>query len=155
MKTTKISKATKAVDWRAEFKAAIERAAAKCGSDISNLKWEDCSTDRTWGDRCGLVFFGAADDVNERAAKYFEKWAHKHLRAMGVVGSYNAQASISYAGEMYYSKCENGAGGWYPEGTDKVDLAAKTITTNYGSVSHAIEMRLGFATSYVYFPCAE
>lgn len=146
---------TNAADWTSTFTAALARAAKQCGCDITSLRFERCTTDATWGDRCGLVFYGASDAVNERAARFFEKWAAENLRKLGVVGvNYGAQASISYEGEFYFCRYENGAQGWHRD-RDTVDFEKMTVTTSYGYVSHPIELRRGFATSYVYYPGAE
>lgn len=144
-----------ASNWESLFTAALATAAKQCGCDITGLRFERCTTDQTWGDRCGLVFFGASDAVNERAARFFEKWAQLNLRRLGVVGvNYGAQASISYEGEFYFACYDNGAQGWHRD-RDIVDFEKMTVTTSYGYVSHPVELRRGFATSYVYYPGAD
>jgi len=75
---------------------ALKNAAAKAGFDARNVKVEACTTDNTWGDRCGYVFFGGSDEVNERAAHWFLAWYSK----CAPQSSYNAQRSISYFGEL-------------------------------------------------------
>ena len=147
---------TTTTTWEDTFKTALTSAATKAGIDTADLKWERCTTDSTWGDRCGLVFFGASPEVCERAARYFEAWARKHLRAMKVVGGYGSQESIGYVGEMYFVRYENGANGWYVNRPSmaKVDFEAGTVTTDYGHVTRPVEMRRGIAVSYIYYPCA-
>lgn len=86
---------------------AIEAAAAKIGCDVSGLRMEPCVLDRTWGDKCGLLFSGPCA---ERAAAFFARWIPTHFRS-----TYQAQASFGQ-----------------PQ-------------------AHG----LGFAVSYVYYPCAE
>jgi hypothetical protein len=144
-----------AKNWELAFRSALTHAAKEAGFDVSSVKWERCTTDNTWGDRCGLVFFGASDEINERCAKYFLNWASKNLRKAGVVGGYDTQESISFAGAMFFTRYDNGANGWHKPIFNKYDIDAMTVTTDYGSVSHPIEMKKGFATSYVYYPCAD
>ena len=68
--------------------------------------------------------------------------------------NYGAQASISYEGEFYFACYDNGAQGWHRD-RDIVDFEKMTVTTSYGYVSHPVELRRGFATSYVYYPGAD
>lgn len=156
-RTTKKPAPPTFAQWSAMLRADIERKAAACGCDVSGLTIEIMTTDNTWGDRTGLVFSGASDEVCERAARFFEAWAGKHLRRMGVVGGYNAQESIGYVGKAYFSRYANGAKGWYIDGSggNTVDPVAMTVTTYYGRVSHPVEVRTGFATSFIYYPCAD
>ena len=144
-----------AKNWESAFKSALIRAARVAGFDVATVEWTYCTTDNTWGDRCGLVFFGASDEINERCAKYFEQWASANLRKAGVVGGYNAQESISFAGAMVFTRYDNGVNGWHVPRFCKYDFDALTVTTDYGFVSQAIEMKKGFATSYVYYPGAD
>lgn len=147
---------TSKTDWRTLFSNALHAAAMKAGSDLTGLQWESCDTDRTWGDRCGLVFFGASPEVNERAARFFETWASRNLRKLGVVGGYNAQESVGFVGELVFTRYANGASGWHRyTGRETLDFEALTVTTDYGYTSHPVEMRRGVATSYVYYPCAD
>lgn len=130
---------------------AMRAAAAKGGLDLTGLQVERCSTDRTWGDRDGLVFFGAAPEVNERAAKFFEVWAHKNLRRLGAVGGYETQESIHFEGAFYFVAFDNGARGWH-RGEDKSGLKVGDKPYSYLTKTEA---RAGFATSFVYYPCAD
>ena len=163
MNTATVKKSTKqaktfpinAKNWESAFKSALIRAAQTAGFDLTPVEWTYCTTDNTWGDRCGLVFFGGSDEINERCAKYFKNWASANLRAAGVVGGYNAQESISFAGEMIFTKYDNGVEGWHVPCRNKYDFEALTVTTDYGFVSQAVEMKRGFATSYVYYPGAD
>lgn len=160
MNTTETKTMTKTAKWEVLFRAALESAMQKAGVSSEGLRFERCDTDRTWGDRCGLVFFGAAPDVCERAAKFFEAWAHKNLRKLGVVGGYTSQESINFEGAFYFSAYDNGAKGWHRVRKDTVMPVA-------GVVQHiavagltpfdlaCTEVRQGFATSYVYYPCAD
>lgn len=145
-----------AKNWEAAFKSALTRAAKAAGVDVSSVNWECCTTDNTWGDQCGLVFFGADnDETNERCARWFEKWAHQNLRKAGVVGEYDSQESISFVGEMFFTRYANGTDGWHRPLFNKYDLNAMTVTSDFGRVIHPLEMRKGYATSYVYYPCAD
>ncbi len=159
--------------WWSIFRKALHAAAAKCGSDVSGLTFGVCDTDRTWGDRCGLVFWGASPEVNEKAARYFERWASKHLRAMGVVGGYDRQESISYFGPLRFIAYDNKASGWYRTSDRGVsdtkvgdggeamigwhkasDPNAKPGEREW-TAARCVGVRDGFATSYIYYPCAE
>lgn len=140
--------------WRRKFKAALEGAAAKAGISLEGLEFDACTTDQTWGDRCGLVFYGAAPEVNERAAKFFEAWARKNLRKLGAVGGYETQESIGFAGEMYFTAYSNGAHGWYKMRKDtKLPAEGEKPYANLDLT--CTKVRQGFATSYVYYPCAD
>lgn len=142
-------------NWEEAFKSALVRAAREANIDISSVSWERCTTDSTWGDRCGFVFFGASDEINERCAKYFEIWASKNLRNAGVVGGYESQESISFFGQMVFTRYNNGVNGWHAPRFKTYNFDAMTVTTDYGYVSRPIEMKKGYATSYVYYPCAD
>jgi hypothetical protein len=143
------------VDWRALFTKALETAAKKAGFEAP--KFEDCTTNNTWGDRVGLVFYGSTPEVNERAAKFFEAWASKYLRKLGAVGGYDAQGSIGYSGAFHYVRYDNKAAGWYrgAKNTDKPGEVKATKEVN-GYDLKCVETRDdGHATSYVYYPCAD
>lgn len=148
---------SKTTDWTDTFRKALEQAAAKAG--FKAPRFEDCTTDATWGDRCGLVFWGEAPEVCERAARYFESWARKHLRAMNVIGGYNQQESIGVEGQFYFARYANGAKGWYRIRKDtKIPVEGTGQTYNVGGEPYTNtveEVRLGYATSYVYYPCAD
>jgi hypothetical protein len=132
---------------KARFQASLERAARKAGIDLTGLKFEQCTTDRTWGDRVGQVFYGASPEVNERAARFFLEWIQKQPH----VGNYEAQRSRSYQGAMYYRKFSNGAGGW-----DKSPLKPYAeYTLPSGFVMSVVEERTGVAVNTTYFPCAD
>jgi hypothetical protein len=133
-------------DWRKGFQAAMIAAANKAGVDASTVQFEGCTTDRTWGDRCGLVFYGADAAILERCAKYFETWASKHLSR----GEYSAQSSIHYEGKFHYNKFTNGAAGWY-RGEAKPYVAS--MIGDF--LLDLVEVKEGYATSYVYYPCAD
>jgi hypothetical protein len=146
-------------DWRKIFEANLKAAMAKAGVGFEGLKWDGCTTDQTWGDRCGLVFYGGTPEVNERAARYFERWANKHLRKLGGVGGYESQESISYFGPMTYVRFSNKAEGWH-KGTNEQRGYKVGHVEVYGKGESTFEIRTeevreGFATSYVYYPCAD
>lgn len=129
--------------WSDKFRAALAVAASKAGVSLEGLQIEGCTIDNTWGDKVGLAFFGAAPEVNARAARFFEAWARKHLRAMGVVGGYGCQESINYVGPMFRATYPNGAGGWYRESyRERMGGEGATVVD-------------GVAVSYVYYPCAD
>lgn len=130
--------------WEAKFAGALAAAAAKAGVSLEGLEWERCDTDRTWGDRVGLVFFGC--EGAERAAKFFEKWAGKNLRKMKVVGGYEQQESIGFEGPFRYLEFANGARGWYRGTVEGYEAPGRT---------ELVKTKQGFATSFVYYPCAD
>jgi hypothetical protein len=133
-----------ATGWQAKFAGALYAAATKAGvGGLEDLEWEGVTTDATWGDRCGLVFFGATPEVNERAAMFFVAWAGKNLRKLGIVGGYQTQESISFAGEFTFTRFANGAKGWH------------RTRGEYTGSTELLETFKGFATSYVYYPCAD
>lgn len=131
-----------------KFESALRGAAAKAGIDLSGLKFERCVTDRTWGDRCGVVFFGASAEVNKRAAEFVYTWMAKRPR----VSSYDAQSSLSFQGLMSFQRFTNGAGGWSP-GALPADPAPYAIST--GFVMARTEGFEGFAVNTTYYPCAD
>jgi hypothetical protein len=143
-------------NWRKHLMATIRAKAALCGADVTGLQMDTVTTDATWGDRIGLVFHGASDEVCERAARFFEAWASKNLRALGVVGGYQAQSSIGYVGAMIFTRYQNGAKNWSRDDRCGVtyDVEAGTVT-QYGVTDRPVEMKRGWATSYVYYPCAD
>jgi len=142
--------------WESKFAAVLGASAKKAGMSLDGLKWERCTTDATWGDRCGLVFFGASPEINKRAAKFFEAWAALNLRKAGIVGDYNAQESIRFEGLFHYLAYNNGARGWY-RGADLESLKVGDVkyTLSNGFDLALTEKRDGFATSYVYYPCGD
>ncbi len=126
---------------------AMKASAARAGVSIEGLEWDGCEVDRTWGDRVGYVFYGAAPEVCVRAAKHYEAWIAKH----GPKGSYGAQRSVGYVGEMTYLRFSNGAKGWY---RGRVEPTAPYAMED-GFVVEAVETRTGYATSDTYYPCAD
>lgn len=138
------AKAAQAVtkdNWREAFKNSLTAKAKASGCELGELAFETCTTDNTWGDRVGLVFFGAPAEVQERAARYFEKWADANMNW----GGYESQRSVRYEGEFHFARFDNGANGWYRGALDDETAAKKTL----------VESRVGHATSYVYYPCAD
>jgi hypothetical protein len=129
------------------FRAALEKAAAKCGCDIGELRWEPCTIDRTWGDRVGRVFFGASDEVNKRAADFFFAWRAKQKHR----GCYDAQNSLSLAGKFTFLRFSNGADGWYRG----VREPGEPTVLESGFVIECVERREGYAVSTTYYPCAD
>jgi hypothetical protein len=103
----------------------------------------------------GLVFFGAATEVCERAARFFVQWVGRWGRELSIVGGYERQSSIGYVGEMVFVRYTNGAKGWYRKDSFRKEPVAGT-EERYGEfVNRLEEVRVGIASSYVYFPCAE
>jgi len=143
-------------NWREHLMATIRAKAALCGADVTGLQMDTVTTDATWGDRIGLVFYGASDEVCERAARFFEGWASKNLRALGVVGGYQAQSSIGYEGVMIFTRWDNGTKGWHraDRGGVTYDVEAGTVT-QFKVANRPVEMKRGWATSFVYYPCAD
>lgn len=139
--------------WTVSLEAALKKAAAKCGANIEGLKWEHCTTDNTWGDRVGLVYYGAAPEVCERAAKYAEAWMAKNLRKLGVVGGYDAQESIGYVGVYHYTAWSNKACAWSKGPLKSEDVIGHKPYKDLDLV--CTEVRTGHATSYVYYPGAD
>ena len=131
-------------NWRGVFETALRTAARGAQHDLAGLAWETCTTDATWGDRVGLVFWGASPETCERAARYFEAWASRHMR------EYETQESIRFEGLRYYTAFDNGARGWHREPGEHP--AGRPIPCT--SV-RCTETRVGFATSYAYYPCAD
>lgn len=134
----------------AKFEAAFRAAAAKAGVDISAVKWTGCTTDATWGDRVGQVFYGADPAVNERAAKFFEAWYRKNAAA----SSYDAQSSIGFAGLYHFSRYSNGAQGWY-RGALPPAPAPYKIDMCGDFVFERVEAYEGYAVSTTYYPSAD
>lgn len=132
--------------WQDHLRAAIVVASKKCGCDISGLKWDTATLDNTWGDLVGLVFYGASDDANKRAAEFFAAWMDKHGRAMNIVGGYERQSSIGVRGVRHFARYDNGAEGWYS------DPAKQNI---YEGAPVLVQTRIGYSASYVYYPGAE
>lgn len=130
--------------WQDHFRAALVAAADLAGCDISALCWEHATLDNTWGDLVGLVFWGASDECNKRAASFFSTWAAKHGRAFGLFGGYSAQESVSERGVRYYRRyADRKNGDWYPS-------PRAEYTTE-----EPVEARVGWAASYVYYPGAD
>lgn len=132
----------------AKFETALRAAAAKASVSLDGLKWEACTTDRTWGDRCGLVFYGASPEVNERAAKFFHAWMAKQPRQ----GSYEAQRSLSFQGLMNFVRYSNGAQGWYK---GALPPAPPPRTSESGFVHERTAGYEGYAVNTTYYPCAD
>ena len=151
--TSTASTSPRRVSWTAMFETALRSAAAKCGQSLDGLRWERCTIDQTWGDRCGLVFFGSSAKVNERAAKFFEAWADKNLRKLGAVGGYETQESIRFAGLFHFSEYSNGAKGWH-RGPMGEAPAPRTLPGCGDFILERTKAHEGYATSYVYYPCA-
>lgn len=150
-------------DWTTMLREAMKKQATACGCNIDGLDFEGCYTERTWGDRMGLAFFGASPEVCERAARFFEKWAAQNAKDMGI-GDYSAQRSIAYEGPFYYVRFSNGASGWYRGTTEHkvgdVERKPAYVNSEGREVFPAYdlkteEVRHGFATSYAYYPCAD
>lgn len=132
--------------WMDHLRAAIVDAAKRHGCDITGLSFEGASLDSTWGDKVGLVFWGASDDVNERAAAFAEQWFSKHGETFKLFGRYEAQRSIGRCGVRYYSRFDNGASGWHDKPTGE----------RAGDQRPAlVETRVGHSVSFVYYPCAD
>lgn len=143
-------------NWTDLFRAALTAAAAKAGTSLEGLEFEQCSTDRTWGDRCGMVFFGAPAQVCERAARFFVQWMHRWGRELDIVGGYNRQASIGYEGEMVFTRWSNGAKDWFRlRAGEELPVVGTEHKHSEQFTNRLEEVRTGVAASYVYYPCAE
>lgn len=132
-----------------KFQTALASAAAKAGIDISALKSAGCTTDSTWGDRCGIVFYGASIEVCERAAQFFLAYAQKQPRN----SSYESQSSLGYQGRMHFVRYSNNAQGWY-----RGELPAAPAPYNIGTdgfVLERVEGYEGVAVNTTYYPCAD
>lgn len=132
---------------KARFQASLERAARKAKMDLTGLKYETCTTDSTWGDRVGQVFYGASPEINERAARFFLAWIQKQPHTP----NYDCQVSRSYQGAMHYRKFTNGAGAWHT-GEPK---PYTPMTLSNGFVVDVVEERTGVAVNTNYHPCAD
>jgi hypothetical protein len=130
------------------FKAALARAAAKAGVSLEGLQSTAVCTDRTWGDRCGVVFYGASPEVNERAARFFLAYAGKQPRK----SSYEAQSSLSYHGGMVFTRWSNGAQGWH---SGALAPAPAPRTAENGFVHERLEGYEGVAVNTTYYPCSD
>lgn len=130
-----------------KFQAALSRAAKKAGINVEHIKSEHVCTDRTWGDRCGVVFYGGSPELNERVARFFLAWLGKHAGT----GSYDAQRSVSYQGRMYFTRFTNGVAGWYAGALP--DYAPRTLDN--GFVLRRLEGYEGVAVNTTYYPCAD
>jgi hypothetical protein len=127
--------------WQDYLRADLKRAAEKCGCDVSALQFEHATLDRCWGDLVGLVFWGASDECNKRAAEFFARWADKNRERFNLCGGYSRQQAIRYEGVRHYARFSNGAEGWYRTAVELRD--------------GLVETRVGHAAAYVYYPCAE
>lgn len=134
----------------AKFETALRAAAAKAGIALEGLKWEQCTTDRTWGDRCGLVFHGASAQVNRRAAEFFHAWVAAQPRR----SSYEAQSSLSVEGLMHFTRWSNGACGW-SKGALQAAPAPAELAGCSGFVLARTEAFEGYAVNTTYYPCAD
>ncbi len=132
----------------AKFETALRAAAAKAHIALEGLKWEQCTTDRTWGDRCGLVFYGASAEVNKRAAEFFHAWMAKQPRR----SSYDAQSSLSVEGLMHFVRYSNGAQGWH---RGAVTPAPAPYKIGADFILERVEAFEGFAVNTTYYPCAD
>ena len=134
----------------AQFETALRRAAAKAHISLDGLKWEGCTTDRTWGDRCGLVFYGASAAVNKRAAEFFYAWMCAQPRK----GSYEAQTSLSVEGVMHFVRYSNKACGWY-RGALPAAPEPRKLEGCGDFVLERVEGFEGYAVNTTYYPCAD
>ena len=149
--------------WETLFLVDLRKSAAKAGVSLEGLKYERATLDQTWGDKCGFVFYGASPEVNERAAKFFEAWARKNLRKLNAVGGYNTQESIGFIGVYYFARYSNGAEGWHRFSPSKPEIPVAGSVQTIASCGPSLpawelrceEVRLGYATSYVYYPGAD
>ncbi len=132
-----------------KFKSSLAIAATKAGVSLDGLQVMGCTTDRTWGDRVGLVFYGAAADVCERAARFYLAYAQKQPRK----SSYDAQASLSYQGIMHFVRYSNGAQGWYTGALPPAPACPADV--NDGFILERVECYEGYAVNTTYYPCAD
>lgn len=121
------------------FRKFLTERAAREGVDVSTLQVEGVTADRTWGDKVGFVFFGCTDEVNERVAACFERFAVKHTTS----GSYEAQRSIGICGPRYFREYANGAKGWGRD--EKPEFCTST----------PVRAHKGYSVSTTYYPCAD
>ena len=84
--------------WEKKFETALAASAKKARVSLDGLKWDDHLYLDAWGDRTGLVFYGASSDVNARAAKFFEAWSVKNKLGSG----YPATREVTHKG---HEKC--------------------------------------------------
>jgi hypothetical protein len=133
-----------------KFKTSLARAAAKAGVSLDGLEITGCTTDRTWGDRVGVVFYGAAPEVNERAARFFLAYAQRAPRK----SSYDSQSSLSYQGVMHFVRYSNNAQGWY---TGALPVAPAPYKSDLCGdfVFERVEGYEGVAVNTTYYPCAD
>ncbi|MES2384510.1 MAG: hypothetical protein V4593_08170 [Pseudomonadota bacterium] len=132
------------------FQSALSRAAEIAGVSLEGLLSAQCTTDRTWGDRCGVVFYGATMAVCERAARFFLAYAQRQPRR----SSYDAQSSLGYHGVMHFVRYSNGAQGWYT-GALPPAPAPTTIQGCGDFVFERVEGYEGVAVNTTYYPCAD
>jgi hypothetical protein len=121
------------------FRKFIVARAAKEGVDVSRLQIEGATLEANWGDLCGYVFFGCADEINERVANCFLAFAQKKASA----GSYECQNALRLAGPRYYHEYTNGAKSWSTN-----DKASEFV-----ALARPIEK--GHSVATVYYPCAD
>jgi hypothetical protein len=124
------------------FRKFLTERAAREGVDVSALQIEEVTTDRTWGDKVGFVFFGCTDEVNERVAACFERFAAKHMTS----GSYEAQRSIGLQGPRFFHEYSNGVKSWSTNGE------VSTCSPNITLVRPIVK---GYSVSTTYYPCAD
>jgi hypothetical protein len=123
--------------WEDHLRAALEETAAEAGFDVAGLGFDHAVLDNTWGDRCGLVFYGASDAAVRWAAATAKDWISAHGDAHKIFAG-SAQRSLSIEGERHFARYSNGVSGWYR----KPAAASPTLS----------ETRTGFAVSFVYYP---
>lgn len=105
--------------------ASLKIKAAASGCDISDLKIEYVTLERTWGDKDGMVFIG---QNAERCAKFAAAWLAKNGNH-----NYDGQNCASYLGVMTV-----GIGSGKPEWS-----------------SNPYRQVTGHTISTFYYPCAD
>ncbi len=133
-----------------KFRTALNAAAAKAGIDVSAVEWTTCTTDATWGDRVGQVFFGSDDVTNERAARFFHAWIRKNSPS----GNYDAQSSICFDGKFHYSRFSNGCEGWHKGPANEYE-PQMLRSGDWSFLLERVEVKHGFAVSTTYYPGAD
>ena len=138
MKMAKV-KVTKK-NWTEVWKAALAAAAEKAGMDLAELKMNRFNVDRTWGDQVGMGFYGAAPEVNKRAAAHFAAWVNKHVACQ--FRTYDAQYHVGETLEMTHYEYTNGCTGW----------TRKPEDLHEGEYAQLVGTTPGTVVPFVYYP---
>lgn len=131
--------------WEDRLTVAIAEAAKEAGHNVSAMECQPITVDNTWGDRVGLVFFGASEDANKWAASFAEDWIARNGERLNIFGGYERQRSVGTHGPRY--KCT------YDDGTTG-EWSRDNVAPSYSSYK-VVSYVTGYTVSHTYYPCAD